>query len=81
MNCPTGKPGTPAYAMPVEERLSNMARLSLYGKLNLAIEKCDPYPFLIGFWDLCSNRNLGFFCSKCSGWKIFMDKDRYHLHR
>lgn len=50
MNCPTGKPGTPAYAMPAEERLSNMARLSLYGKLNLAIEKCDPYPFLIPYY-------------------------------
>ncbi|WP_448774549.1 hypothetical protein [Blautia sp.] len=50
MNCPTGKPGTPAYAMPVEEHLSNMARLSLYGKLNLAIEKCDPYPFLIPYY-------------------------------
>lgn len=25
MNCPTGKPGTPAYAMSAEESLSNMA--------------------------------------------------------
>lgn len=41
MNCPTGKPGTPAYAMSAEESLSNMARLSLCGKLNLAIEKCN----------------------------------------
>lgn len=47
MNCPTGKPGTPAYAMSAEESLSNMARLSLCGKLNLAIEKCNLYPFLI----------------------------------
>ena len=50
MNCPTGKPGTPVYAMSAEESLSNMARLSLYGKLNLAIEKCDPYPFLIPYY-------------------------------
>ena len=43
MNCPTGKPGTPAYAMSAEESLSNMARLSLCGKLNLAIEKCNLF--------------------------------------
>lgn len=47
MNCPTGKPGTPAYAMSAEESLSNMARLSLCGKLNLAIEKCNLY---LPFW-------------------------------
>lgn len=45
MNCPTGKPGTPAYAMSAEESLSNMARLSLCGKLNLAIEKCNLYQY------------------------------------
>lgn len=50
MNCPTGKPGTPAYAMSAEESLSNMARLSLCGKLNLAIEKCNLYPFLIPYY-------------------------------
>lgn len=50
MNCSTGKPGTPAYVMPAKECLSNMARLSLCGKLNLAIEKCDPYPFLIPYY-------------------------------
>lgn len=50
MNCSTGKPGTPAYVMPAKECLSNMARLSLCGKLNLAIEKCNPYPFLIPYY-------------------------------
>jgi hypothetical protein len=52
MNCPTGKPGTPAYVISAEERLANMARLSLYGKLNLAIKKCKAYPFLIPYYGL-----------------------------
>ena len=52
MNCHTGKSGTSVYMMPEKECLSNMARLSLCGKLNLAIEKCKLYPFLIPYYGL-----------------------------
>lgn len=50
MGC-AGEEGTEVYIMSEQERLANMARLSLEGKLSLAQRVCDPWFSLIPYYD------------------------------
>ena len=47
----TGEPGEKGYVMSREEILSNMARLSLTGKLSLAKQRYNNWPGLIPYYD------------------------------
>lgn len=47
MGCPQGETGKRGYCLSKEESLLYMARLSLFGKLNFAVEKCKLYPVMI----------------------------------
>ena len=47
MGCPKGETGQRGYCLSREESLLCMARLSLFGKLNLVVGKCKLYPVMI----------------------------------
>lgn len=50
--CWIGKLGAEGNEMNTEEIISNMARLSLTGKLSLAISECTPWWNLVPYYDM-----------------------------
>lgn len=49
--CWVGEPGEKGYNMTTKEAMANMARLSLMGKLSLAILECNPWWHMVPYYD------------------------------